>query len=142
MGYNTRFTGELKFKNELTASQLSKIKGFIGEDCREHPEWNGNGLYYVKLVFLDDFSGVKWDENSESTYDLPEIVNMITTNMRLLWPDFSFEGKLSAQGEDADDRWTLVINDDGMAEEVRMEIEDGIIECPHCHEMINLHGGN
>lgn len=39
MGYDTQFDGILKFKNELTLPQLAKIRTFLGEDCREHPEW-------------------------------------------------------------------------------------------------------
>lgn len=39
MEYNTTFTGELKFVEEATASQLAALNAMFGEDCRDHPEW-------------------------------------------------------------------------------------------------------
>ena len=35
MGYSTTFKGELKFKNELTASQIALLKSFLGKDRRD-----------------------------------------------------------------------------------------------------------
>lgn len=62
MGYTTNFKGELKFTKELKASELAKLSSMLGEDCREHPEWDYEGpLYYIDLELLEDFSGIKWD---------------------------------------------------------------------------------
>ena len=119
MGYSTDFSGVLTFKEELTATQLNKLNSFLGEDCRNHPEWEASaGLYYVDLELTEDFSGIKWN-GAEKTYDMVDIVNMILTNMRKVIPDFNLEGKLLAQGEDIDDRWELVM-EDGLA--VRREV--------------------
>ena len=51
MGYTTNFKGELKFTKELKASELAKLSSMLGEDCREHPEWDYEGpLYYIDLL--------------------------------------------------------------------------------------------
>jgi len=56
MGYTTKFKGKLKFTTKLSPKQLTKIKSFLGEDCRNHPEWNKNNLTYEDrwcLKFID-----------------------------------------------------------------------------------------
>jgi hypothetical protein len=133
MGYSTDFKGELKFAEEMTASGLSEVKKFLESDCREHPEWNNPKGYYVDLMFLDDFSGLKWN-GAEKTYGMVEVVNMIITNMRdrLNYVSFGFKGYLEAQGEDMDDRWSLIINSDGMAEKKDLIISGSKVTCPNC----------
>ena len=81
MGYSTEFIGELLFTKELKASEIVKIKSFLGQDCRNHPEWNAKQLTYIDLEFTDDFTGLKWD-GSEKTYDLVEKVNLIIDIMK------------------------------------------------------------
>lgn len=110
MGYTTKFKGELKFTTKLTPKQLTKIKSFLGEDCRNHPEWNKNNLTYIDLELLDDLSGLKWN-GSEKTYDLVEKVNLIIEEMQKEYSQFGLTGKLIAQGEDIEDRWCLKIID-------------------------------
>ena len=132
MGYTTTFTGELKFKEELSASQLSDLNKILDEDCRDHPEWEEPELYYVKFELLPDFSGIRWD-GSEKFYDATKVVNMITRIMRKNYPNFELEGSLNAQGEDFDDRWTLSM-DSGEAKEAQVEIVGQKVTCPHCEE--------
>ena len=136
MGYSTTFKGELKFTTDLTAKQLGKVKSFLGEDCREHPEWGATGMTYIDLELLDDFSGLKWD-GSEKTYNLTEKTNLIIDEMRKEYPEFGLEGKLLAQGEDIDDRWILSI-EDGKAVEKKIEIKGQKVKCPHCDETFIL----
>ena len=93
MGYTTQFKGELKFGRDFSGSELSKLKSMLGEDCQDHPEWKTNDLYRVDLELLDDFSGLKHDE-SEKTYSLEKIVNVVIKEMRKTVPDFSLVGKL------------------------------------------------
>ena len=133
MGYSTEFKGELKFNRELTASQLAKVKSFLGEDCRDHPEWiNGVGLYHVDLEFNDDFSGLKWDE-SEKTYGMVDLINMIIANMVLLYPDFGLNGRLTAQGESIDDRYDVIMEDE-VAVKKDITPSRTKIKCPCCEE--------
>src|SRR5258708_4315685 len=103
MGYSTEFRGELKFTRELTGSELARLKGMLGQDCRQHPEWYAKGLYRVDLELLEDFSGLRWD-GTEKTYDLDRLVNVVIREMRKAVPDFGLTGKLVAQGEDMDDQ--------------------------------------
>lgn len=131
MGYSTNFIGELRFTSEPTASQLAALKAMCGEDCREHPEWNAPGLYYIDLELTDDFSGLRWNE-AEKTYDLDKLVNVVLGEMRKKWPDFGLAGTLAAQGEDVEDRWALTIGEDGLAHKLPLAPTGKIVKCPHC----------
>lgn len=136
MGYNTEFKGELKFTQELTASQLAKVKSFLGEDCRNHPEWGASSLYHIGLELLDDFSGLRWN-GAEKTYSMDGMINLIITHMRTDVPDFGFVGKMVAQGEDIDDRYEILIKD-GWAVKREIELTGTKIECPHCKQYFYL----
>lgn len=136
MGYSTDFTGELKFTKELTASQLAKVKSFLGQDCRQHPEWGNTELTYIDLEFTVDFTGLIWD-GSEKTYDLTEKVNLIIENVCKDFPDFGLKGELLAQGENFDDRWALSV-ENNIASERRIIITGKTITCPHCEEQFIL----
>lgn len=131
MGYTTQFVGTLGFASEPTAAQLARLNEIFKEDCRDHPEWNAPGLYYVDLELTHDFTGVRHD-GSEKTYDLDKIVNLVTRLMRERWPDFKFTGSLSAQGEELDDRWQLLIDELGHAMRREVKIEGSICNCPNC----------
>lgn len=137
MGYTTRFDGELKFTNEPTAKQLAKLNSMFGEDCRDHPEWGRLDLYYVDLELTDDFTGVR-HSGAEKTYDFEQLVNVVIKVMREEFPDFGLTGTLMAQGEDVDDRWQLVIGDDGLAKRVKIQIVGTKIECPRCDHKFYL----
>lgn len=140
MGYSTEFKGELRFTKELTAKQLAKIKTFLGEDCREHPEWGNVGLSYIDLELTDDFDGLKWN-GSEKTYDLVEKVNLLIDNVKKKYPDFGLSGNLVAQGEDLEDRWVLSI-ENGKAVERKTAIKGRKVTCPHCDEEFLLEDSN
>lgn len=132
MGYTTTFKGILQFDPELTAKQLAAINKILGEDCRDHPEWNADGLYCIDLELTDDFSGIEWD-GMEKTYQMEALVNVVIEEMRKQWPDFGLKGKLAAQGEDIEDRWELLIVD-GLAVRRDIVIAGKRIICPCCDE--------
>lgn len=133
MGYNTEFKGELKVAEELTASQIVKLNSMFGEDCRDHPEWGAEDLYYIDLELNETFSGIRWN-GSEKTYDLDKLVNVVITEMRKEFPDFALSGELLAQGEAIIDRWQLYIGDDGFAHRRDVVIAGRKYVCPHCEE--------
>jgi hypothetical protein len=133
VGYSTQFEGVLKFTADLPISQIGRLKGFLGEDCRNHPEWGSTHLTYINLEIADDFSGLQWD-GSEKSYEMEEKINLIISNMRKEYPDFALTGKLQAQGDDFDDRWVLTFDDNGKAIRQNLVIVGEIIECPHCGE--------
>lgn len=142
MSYRTRFEGELKFTIELADQELFCLMNLLGEDRREHPEWDGasgfyeDDFYYVDIALLDDFSGIKWNNESESTYGMVSIgmvsiVNMIIAEMRRVKPDFGLTGEMRAQGEELGDCWRLVM-EDGKAIKVETPPAGEKIECPEC----------
>lgn len=133
MSYDTKFTGTLFFKEELTMPQLKLLKTFLGEDCRPHPEWQhtsyGN-FNFIDLEFTDDYSGLKWN-GTEKTYNLHCAINLILTRMRMTaFPEFELLGKLV--GRDDEDEFEVYIGDDKLAH-VRYGINIfKTITCPHC----------
>lgn len=136
MGYSTRFDGELRFTSDLTAKALSKLNAMMSEDCREHKDWNAPGLYYIDLELTKDFSGLKWN-GAEKTYDLDKLVNVVIRVMRTEFPEFGLSGSLLAQGEEAEDRWALVIGEDGWATKQKIAITGQRVKCPGCgHKFI------
>jgi hypothetical protein len=137
MGYHTEFKGKLEFTTEMTATQLAALKKMLGEDCRDHPEYEAPGLYYIDLELMEDFSGLEWS-GAEKTYDMEQLVNVVIKQMRKQWPEFGLSGILAAQGEDIEDRWELRIGDDGFAQKRKIVISGTRIVCPHCEGTIIL----
>jgi hypothetical protein len=137
MGYSTSFKGELRFTSEPTAKQLAALSAMFGEDCRDHPEWDAKGLYYVDLELNDDFTGIRWN-GAEKTYGLEQIVNVVIRQMRKQWPDFGLTGSLLAQGESLEDRWALHIGEDGFASKQAIAITGQRVTCPHCESTFIL----
>jgi hypothetical protein len=137
MGYSTRFDGELKFTADPSAKALAKLNQMFGEDCRDHPEWNAHDLYYVDLELTEDFSGLKWN-GAEKTYDLDKLVNVVIREMRKDFPDFGLSGSLLAQGEEAEDRWALVIGEDGWASKQTIATTGQRVKCPNCEHKFLL----
>lgn len=142
MGYTTTFNGELKFKKELTASQLAELKKYLGEDRREIGfeedsevyETDDEYWYNIDLELTNDFSGLKWN-GAEKTYGLEHIVNFVTKQMRKKYPDFELVGELNAQGEDTEDRWILQM-ENGKAIRKELKIKLKKCKCPNCREKI------
>lgn len=137
MGYHTEFRGALKFNSKLTGSQMASIRQIIGEDCRNHPEWGVSHLAYIDLQLLDDNSGLTWD-GSECTYHMPELVNVVISQIRKQYPDFGLSGSITAQGSAVGDIWELYIGEDGLARKRGLVISRECITCPNCAEIISL----
>jgi hypothetical protein len=131
MGYTTQFNGELKFAHEPSVKQIAKLDSMFGKDCRSHKEWDAAGLYYIDLELNDDYTGIRWN-GAEKTYDMDKLVNVVIREMRKEFPEFALTGSLIAQGEDVDDRWQLVIGEDGFAQRVKIQITGTKIQCPNC----------
>jgi len=142
MGYTTNFTGELKFKKELTASQIAHLNNFLGQDRREIGFEDDNDVYevedeywyHIDLELTKDLSGLRWN-GAEKTYDLDNIINFVTKQMRKKYPDFELVGEMSAQGEEAGDRWNLVMKD-GKAHREELKTISKECTCPRCGEKI------
>lgn len=123
MGYNTQFAGDLKFTTELNVEQRAKLESMLGQDCREHPEWDdAQGLTYIDLVMNDGGDGLEWD-GSEKTYEMVEKVNLVIREMRKAMPEFGLTGSMLAQGEGVGDIWELVIGPSGFAERREFQLD-------------------
>ena len=57
------------------------------------------------------------------------------------YPDFELTGSLSAQGEEFDDRWTLIMKE-GLAIKQEVKIVGEKVTCPHCEECFILEDTN
>ena len=133
MGYSTTFKGVLKFKAEPTVSVLRALKTWLGEDLRElAPEYaEKNQVNYIDLELTEDFAGLQWS-GAEKTYGLVAAVNWIIDMMRdQVLADFTLTGELTAQGEDADDRWILRMVG-GRAVEIKIPVTGEKMTCPEC----------
>jgi len=138
MGYNTRFSGTLKFATPVTVQMLAKLNTMLGEDANEiaNPGTHGRDFGYIDLVVSKDFTGLEWDTGTEKTYYLEKSVNIVIAEMRKEWPEFSLTGQLTAQGEDMEDRWALVM-EDGVAHKRKVAITGQRVKCPDCgHKFI------
>ena len=123
MGYSTQFKGKLKFTTDIPLTTFKYLQSILGEDCRDHPEWNAGKLTYIDLQVTDDFEGIEWN-GSEKTYDLVDKINLIIKLMKEKYPKFGLTGELLAQGEDIDDRWILKM-EDNIAIQKEIVIDDG-----------------
>lgn len=59
MGYTTEFEGVLKFKHELSVSQLKRLGEMLGEDSRDHPEWGKYNAGHTGYIQWEVTKG--WD---------------------------------------------------------------------------------
>lgn len=139
MGYSTQFTGRLNLVHPATPEQREALREMFGEDCRDHPEWEAPGLYYIDLQLTADGQGIQWD-GAEKTYDLDQLVNVVLREMRKRWPAFGLEGSMTAQGDEVSDRWSLAIGPDGMAHKLPLASTGCVVTCPHCQECFSLEG--
>ena len=138
MGYNTNFDGILKFKHEPTGKELAKLKTILGQDCRNHKEWETDCTDSIDLMLTDDFSGVTWDE-SEKTYNLDKSINILTTQMRKKYSNFCLQGTLTAVN-DYGEHFKIILDENGFAECFVSPVLGDDIECPCCKEKFILKG--
>jgi hypothetical protein len=140
MGYNTDFEGTLEFTTVLTAEMIDRLNAILGEDCRDHPEWDVPGhLTYINLEINDACTGLEWD-GQEKTYEMDGLVNVVIREMRKVYPKFGLTGVLKAQGEDVGDWWEVFIGDDGLAHsrDVVAMPAGTKVKCPHCEHEFQL----
>jgi len=136
MWYNTSFDWKLKFKKWLTVEWLAFLNTILWEDIRHHPEWTNNDLTYINLEVIKDLTWIIWN-GSENTYDLDEKIELVIKLMTEKFPEFWLSWKLSAQWEEFDDKWVLIVEDNKVSTK-KLKLEWDIIECPHCEEKFIL----
>jgi hypothetical protein len=132
MGYTTQFKGELLFVGEVSQKELALINSFFGEDLRDHKEWSAEGTY-IDLKFNPSMTGIQWDDETEKNYGMVSHINLIISEVRKINPEFALSGIMSAQGEDMDDTWKIIIQD-GIAVKKEIPADGEMVTCPHCGE--------
>jgi hypothetical protein len=129
MGYNTKFTGTLKFTKETPLAAIPMLKDLIDTE-RTPPDYGNN---YIGIVIKTESGhpiGIAWNDECEKTYGMVETVNFLLDSVRVAFPGFGLEGSLLAQGEEIGDVWHLIILD-GKAVERRVQLDD-LLTCPEC----------
>lgn len=113
MGYSTKFQGKLHFGMEITVPMLIKLDTILGEDVRNHPEWNVPKDLYMTYVDLETTLGLtalQWT-GDEKTYGMPDIISLVIRLMREEFPEFSLSGEFFAQGEEVGDVYFIHVKD-------------------------------
>ena len=138
MGYHIDYKGEMKFTNEVTGKELAKLNTILGEDVREHPEWDAPEKYmsYISLEINDDFSGIKWD-GSEKSGEMAASINLAVNEMKKEFPDFELTGKMEGQGEEVGDHFFIVFKN-GVAVEEKISLSGGTVTCPSCNHAFKV----
>ena len=139
MGYSTSFKGKLSFTRDLKGSELAILGKILFADCRDHEDWPKPykyGLDYMVLKLTTDMDGLEWDE-SEKTSPMQHLVNVLIEVMKRDVPDFELIGEMVCQGEDMDDRWTLVMKDN-VAVRVEHPRVGAAVICPHCEGKVYI----
>jgi hypothetical protein len=138
MGYTTRFDGELNFNQKLNEGQLDYLKSILGEDCRNHPEWDvqDDQMTTIDLELLEDDAGLEWNQWKEKSYQMAEKINLVIKLMQTYAPGFSLEGELLEQSETIEDRFLVVVKDGEAVELDTVTVPIGTkVSCPKCsHE--------
>lgn len=115
MGYSTKFIGELKFNNPITHEEFSKLQTILGEDVRDHPEWDvgvtNQWITYIDLEINPASSGLRWT-GDEKTYGMEHAIPLVVRLMREDFPEFGLEGRLFAQGEEVGDVYYINVEND------------------------------
>lgn len=107
MGYNTKFSGELLFKNPLSSEKLNYINNLFGI-CIDKGQEKGNWVV-IDLEFNEDLTGIRWD-GSEKTHMLEESINFIIDKVGRYYSfDFELTGEIKAQGEEIGDGYIIKI---------------------------------
>lgn len=130
MGYTTKFIGTIKPNRELKASEIAFIEELFESSPRE--ENNNFDFNYIDLEFEDDYSGFKYN-GTEKSYDMVGQVQYVIDHAIEKFPDLVFNGEFIAQGEEYDDRWKLIV-EDNVAKKVKIVLNGKKITCPHCGE--------
>lgn len=114
MGYTTKFIGKLLFTKELSIPELKKLESILGEDVRDHPEWNvPQDLYmtYIDLETTEGYTALRWT-GDEKTYGMEHAIALVIRLMREEFPRFGLIGRLFAQGEEAGDVYYINVDSD------------------------------
>lgn len=121
MGYTTEFEGAMELEPALTPEQTEQINLFCedrhGGDTQVYAgfpafwcdwETNGRKLYW---------------NGSEKSYSMDKWLTLLIERFFKPW-GVMVRGKMLAQGESRDDRWTMEVGEDQVVKVVDLHLED------------------
>lgn len=109
MGYTTTFDGKMTLTPALTAAQTQEIEDF----CEERHGGNMDVYPGYPTFWCDwqtDGKKLSWS-GSEKSYYMDKWLGLLIERFFKRW-DVKVTGKMLAQGERFNDRWTMEVGDD------------------------------
>jgi hypothetical protein len=112
MGYTTTFDGELKFNRDLTEPEIKKINEIFEFDPRagNHSQNSPYEFDYIDLELNESKTAIRWN-GMEKSYGMIEQIEYLIKEVTKFSPDLVLNGTMSAEGEDEEDRWELIVED-------------------------------
>jgi hypothetical protein len=118
MGYTTNFEGTITVNPPLNAAEAAYLREFAD---RRHDDTPSVPSFYCQWVPTDDGAGIEWDQG-EKFYEAEEWMRYLVDHFlkdgaeAMGQPGFEgflfghvLNGTIAAQGEEAGDRWDLVV---------------------------------
>lgn len=157
MGYTTEFSGKIEISPPLNQEEINFINAFsqTRHMTREENEYfidtNGDGKVidyntppkgvpglWCQWVVTEDGKFIEWDGN-EKFYNAVKWMEYIIDHfiascaiakehLPFLQANHTCNGKIFAQGEEIDDRWTLVVRNNVVVYEDATEIDDSVFK--------------
>lgn len=131
MGYTTNFTGKFDFSKELTMAQYNELMEF-SEVLHEDTD---GVTGYCQWQPTRDGKSLEWD-GGEKFYNYVEWLQYLIVRFFKPW-GIELSGEIEYQGEEVGDVGKLVI-EDGKVKQIEYKAPEGVINCPHCGERIDL----
>lgn len=133
MSYLSRYSGVLKFAQPIDPAQLLTLEGILGEDARNHPEWNETlgvvdperYVSFVDLTIEADRSGLEvysTADGASTGEDVTRLVNLVTALMAKKFHGWHLRGHLDAVTEEGQPFFVKLDEEDGFARAVAAKV--------------------
>lgn len=133
MGYTTTFQGKISITPELTAPQIRFIKS-LHDNLRDIAPADAKlyGLDYQQWELNENLDGLEWD-GGEKFYKADKCMEYLVAKTLEKFPELKFNGIITAQGEEFDDRWKLTVKNNKVTR-TEIKLKGQKVTCPHCEE--------
>lgn len=108
MGYNTDFKGQIQIEPPLNEHEWAYWTKFAEDDHREDKSLPSAYCQWIPNIAGD---AIIWDGN-EKFYESDKWMKHIVSQLKET--GHKCNGTIIAQGEDIDDRWKLIVNDNNV----------------------------
>jgi hypothetical protein len=106
MGYTICFTGSIKINPPFTATEVAEFKAF---SAQRHDAGSYPGIW-CEWVPTPKGDAIAWN-GAEKFYYSPEWMQYVVDRFVKVVPGRHANGEIEAYGEDDDDQWVLVVED-------------------------------